>query len=402
MYLRLSTMMFLQYAVLGAVMPIMALYLKNGLGFSPAQVGVVIAMPAIAALVAPLIAARIADRLLSAERTLAAAHFLGAGLMWALSLQTAYGPVIALFLLYSLATMPTMALTNAITFHHLEQAGRDFGRIRMWGTIGWIAIAWIFAAIYVVPAAPDTAGAPDAATGTGLGLALQVSAVASLVLAFFALCIPPAHEAPAANTRLRHAVRLLLQRNLAVLCALTFIMALLNQYYMQWMAPYLSQIGFEDGAILPALSVGQLFEIGAVGLLGWFLARAGMKRLLLIGFAMQLVRFLVFALFPTAWAVIPAVSLHGISFAFFGVTAYIYLDRACSAGDRAGVQQLYSLVSAGLGALLGSVIAGYTGEWLLDGATINFRLFWLVPAAIAGAGCVILVVAFRPEPEAGG
>ena len=392
MYSRLSIMMFLQYAVMGAVMPIMGLYLKSGLGFSPVQVGVVLAMPAVGALVAPVFAMRIADRLLSAERTLAVSHFLCGVLMLVLSYQTDYRAVVAVYLAYALAMAPTMGLTNAIAFHHLPNAGGDFGRVRVWGTVGWIAIAWVFAVLYVAPAA----GAPP----VGLSMALTVSAGASFVLAAFAVRIPAAHDRPAAGTRLFHAAGLLLQRNILVLCIVTFLMAILNQFYMQWMGPYMSQIGFDDGAILPVLSLGQVFEIAAIAYLGWFLGKAGMKWMLMLGMALQLVRFLVFALAPTTAAVLPAVCLHGVSFAFYGVTAYIYLDRLCTPAERAGVQQLYGIASAGIGALLGSVLAGYTGQWLLaEDGDINFRLFWLVPAAISAFACAFLMLAFRPEAD---
>ena len=393
MYARLSLMMFLQYAVMGAVMPIMGLYLKNGLGFSPAQVGTVLAMPAVGALLAPLAVARIADRWISAERTLSLGHAVAGALMLALAYQSSYPVVITLYLAYSLAMMPTMPLTNAIAFHHLERAGRDFGRIRVWGTVGWIAIAWVFAAFYVAP----EVGTP----AVGLVLALKVSAGASFLLAIFAGAIPPAHDAPAANTRMRDAGRLLLHPNILVLCVITFLMAILNQFYMQWMAPFLSQVGFDDGSILPVLSVGQVTEIVAIGLLGWFTGKAGIKWMLMLGLVLQVTRFLVFAFLPTAPALLPAISLHGLSFAFYGVTAYIYLDRLCTPAERAGVQQLYGIMGAGIGALTGSFLAGFTGEWLLgEDGTIAYRIFWLVPAGIAIAACALLAFGFRPGREA--
>lgn len=391
MYARMSLMMFLQYAVMGAVMPIMGLYLKNGLGFSPAQVGTVLAMPAVGALLAPLAVARIADRWISAERTLSLGHALAGVLMLALAYQTSYPVVIALYLAYAVAMMPTMPLTNTIAFHHLERAGRDFGRIRVWGTVGWIAIAWVFAALYVAP----SAGAP----AMGLVLALKVSAGASFLLAAFAATLPSAHDKPAANTRMIDSLRLLMHPNILVLCVITFLMAILNQFYMQWMGPYLSQIGFDDGSILPVLSLGQVFEIAAIAFLGWFTGKAGMKWMLLLGLVLQVVRFLVFAFLPTAPAVLPAVCLHGVSFAFYGVTAYIYLDRLCTPAERAGVQQLYGVTGAGIGSLAGSFLAGYTGQWLLgDDGRIAYETFWLVPAGVAIASCVLLMAAFRPEP----
>ena len=143
-YIRLSTMMFLQFFVFGCTMPIYSLYMKDFLHFSGAQSGIVLAMSAIPAFFAPLISSFIADRLISAERLLICCNIAGAAAMTALYHQREFYPVLFFYLLYSLITGPAMALTTAISFHHAPEAVKKFGGIRLWGTIGWFMAAWVF------------------------------------------------------------------------------------------------------------------------------------------------------------------------------------------------------------------------------------------------------------------
>ena len=116
----------------------------NGVVFA-----LVLAMSAAAVFVSPFISAMVADRMIGAPKLLALCHFLGALVAVSLYLQKEFAPFIALFLLYMLLLAPTISLTNAITFHHLPDARRNFGGIRQWGTVGWIAVGWVFGYLWL-------------------------------------------------------------------------------------------------------------------------------------------------------------------------------------------------------------------------------------------------------------
>ena len=182
LHFLLSAMMFQEFFVLGATMPIITLYLKSDLHFSGAQVGIILAATSLSSFVSPLIGACIADRVMSAERLLSLSHCFGAALLYGLSLQTDFVPVVMYHLCYWLVIGPSAALTTAITFHHAPEAVKTFGGIRLWGTLGWIAAAWVFRYGF--------AGSPAPAQGTLHG-ALTMGIGASLVLSLFALAIPP-------------------------------------------------------------------------------------------------------------------------------------------------------------------------------------------------------------------
>src|SRR5262245_10800819 len=184
---RLSTMMFLEYLIWGAWLPLLSRYLTDFLGFSGTDVGLIFATSAIASVSAVLIGGQVADRHVSSERFLAVSHLVGGVAMFALAFQKAFGPVFACMLVYNVMYVPTLSLTNSICFHHLKDAQREFGLVRLWGTIGWIAASWPFWVILK--------GKEGAALQSALTSIFWIAGGASLVLAVYSLTLP--HTPPA-------------------------------------------------------------------------------------------------------------------------------------------------------------------------------------------------------------
>ncbi|MCP4639171.1 MAG: nucleoside permease, partial [bacterium] len=392
---RLSAMMFLQYFVGGAVLPIISHYLKNFLGFGPAETGWIIAMPSLAAILAPFVVTAVADRVMSAERLLGLCHLLAGCVMIALSRQTGYWPVLALYFVYGSLFMPTFALSNAVAFHHLEDPKRDFGLVRMWGPISWVVMGWGFGYLWLRGggSTPETSRLPDA---------LLVSAVSSFALSVYCLTLPaskPHGDAPAPKQSLLAPLKtigIFLRPNLLLLCLLTFGNAVVHQFYYYGMGPYLHQIGFPDKYIMPAMSMGQFGETFVLFSLGYCLARLGAKRAMFIGVMAQVTRCVVFAIGakPLILAVIP---LHGICYAFFFSVAYLYVDQHSTRQTRAGAQQMFNILIAGFGNFIGNIFAGYTAKFfVLPGTSVTeFRYFWLTSASLALVIAIVLGLMFR-------
>ena len=390
---RLSIMMFLQYSVAGMVMPIISHYLKNHLRFEPFQVGEIMAMPAVAAIVAPFLVTYIADRILSAERLLAVSHFLAAGVMLLLSAQTEFWAFLGLYFAYGLLFIPTFALTNAVAFHHVRDARRDFGPIRMWGPISWVVVGWGFSFLWLRGGGPDSLDPrlPDA---------LTLSAILSCTLGCYALSLPQSKVKSnrRADVSPWKAFRVFARPSLLLLCGLTFLNAVVHQFYYYGMSPFLSQIGFADKQIMPAMSMGQFGEVFVLALLGVCLAKIGIKRALIVGALAQVVRCLAFATGHKV-AVLVAIPSHGVCYACFFTVAYIYVDSHSLPENRAGAQQLFNILVAGIGYLVGNLCAGKTAQLLtLTGTTgIDFPVFWIVSASMALVVAAILVSFFREE-----
>lgn len=394
---RLSLMMFLEYFVPGATVPIMSLYLKNHLHFEPYQVGEILAMPALAGFFAPFIMSHIADRYVSSERLLGLCHLLAAGVMMLLSTQGSFRPFLMLFFVYGLVFTPTFGLTNAVAFHHVPDAKRDFGGIRMWGTAGWVVVAWVFGFFWLRGGGP----------GGRLPHALYVSALTSCALAMYSLTLPRSYVQAGDRSTLMYwkALKVFVQPGLALLCVLTFVNSMVHQFYYFGMSPFLSQSGYPNSYIMPAMSVGQISEVIVLGLLGVCLARLGIKKAMVIGALAQAARYVAFAVGGPAALILAGIGAHGLCYAFFFTGGYIYVDQHSTPETRAGAQQLFTIMISGCGVLAGSLASGYTGQYFTaPGASIiNYHHFWLVPAALGLAVAVVLAMLFkekRPAPAA--
>lgn len=162
---RLSIMMFLQYAIWGAWLPLLYPFLLGYRGFSLEECGLCLSAGAVGAIFGPFLAGQLADRVISTERLLAISHFLGAILVFSLGVVETFLPFVVLSLVYGFVYAPTLALTNSISLTHVRDRDRDFGPIRVWGTVGWI-VAGIFMGQYLLrTATPDLSSpAPDVTT----------------------------------------------------------------------------------------------------------------------------------------------------------------------------------------------------------------------------------------------
>ena len=389
---RLSVMMFLEYLIWGSWLPLLALYLGGVLGFSGAEIGYIFATQAIACVFGLYFGGQIADRLLSTEKLLAVLHLIGGAAMFALAFQTTFWSFFVVMLIYQLAYMPTMSLTNAICFHHIANAQTEFGRVRLWGTIGWIAASWPF--VFIL------AGKTGADLNAALSSIFTVAGIASMALAGFSLTLP--HTPPAAReagaSAPMKAIGLLKDPTMLVLFIATTMDALVHQCYFQWTSPFLQQAGLAENWIMPAMSVGQIAEIVSMAVLGWALAKMGWRWTMTIGILAHAARFFVFAIGDPLWLMVAINLVHGMCYAFFFAAVYIFVDERCPRDARASAQGLFNLVILGIGPFAGSLLWGRLGDIFrtADGA-VDFSKLFLAPAVLALAAALLMAVAFHPR-----
>lgn len=397
MKIRLSVMMFLEYFVPGTTLPIMSLYLKQSLGFEPYQAGMVLAMTALAATVAPLAASHMADRYIASERLLALCHLCCGALMLLLWWLESFSAVLCVYFLYGVCFTPTFGLTNAVALHHVRDARRDFGGIRMWGTASWVVVAWTFGYFWL---------GGGVTPGERLPHALLLSGLTSFALSIYAMSFRPAASGPdgaagAPRAGYGAVLRMFMRPGMVLLCALTLLNSACHQFYYYGMSPYLHQMGFSDKMIMPSMSVGQMSEVLVLGLLGWFLTRITMKRALVIGVLAQAGRLLVFAMAGPAAIIVCGIALHGVCYAFFFTVAYLYVEQHSTRETRAGAQQVLTMVITGAGTLAGSLGAGYAAQWLsYDAGLVDWTRFWTIPALMALFISLAIALFFREEVPA--
>ncbi len=390
---RLSAMMFLEYVVWGSWLPLLALYLSDVLQFSAGEIGWIFATQAIAAVVGLFAGGQIADRWLSTEKVLAVSHAIAGLAMCALAFTPSFWAFFVIMLVYQLVFMPTLSLTNAIAFYHVKDAQKDFGRIRLWGTIGWIAASWPFYFLL------------DGKEGADLHAALPsifwVSGLASFALAAFSLMFlpatPPAKREGAVSAPVE-AIRLLAIPAFFVLFVVTFLDALIHQAYFQWTSPFLSRAGLPANWIMPAMSIGQIAEIGTMAILGWVIARLGWRTTMAVGVAAHAARFFIYAIGDPLWLMVAVNVVHGMCYAFFFAAVYIFVDENFPRDARASAQALFNLLILGIGPFLGSLLWGALGDRLrTPEGQVDFQSLFMVPAWLGVAAAVLLLIAFHPE-----
>jgi nucleoside transporter len=420
---RLSVMMFLEFFIWGAWYPLIFGYLP-AIGFDNNQQTIVLACFNVAAIVAMFFSTQFADRNFSAEKFLAFSMFVGGVSMIGLATTRSFWPVFAFMLVHCLMYVPTISITNSIAFANVKDPQKDFGLIRLWGTIGWIAASWPFVFLLVDWAkVNERIGSGDGISfierlgiilGTGkTGDALVqattytflVAGIASIVLAAFSLFLPHTPPKPAAagesNLAWLEAAKLLKIPFMFVLFFVTLIDSTVHQFYFFWTGRYLTSIGIPGNWVMPAMSVGQFAEIGTMAVLGVFLKKLGWRWTMTIGILGHAARFAVFALFPDPGLAVGVNVLHGICYAFFFATVYIFVDEFFPKDVRSSAQGLFNLLILGIGPLVGNYVGPILGDYFKksDGATDFSRMF-LIPSFAALVGAVILAVFFHPPEKA--
>jgi len=426
-------MMVLELFIWGAWYPLIFGYLPS-LGFTPGQQTWILNTFPIAAIVGMFFSNQFADRNFAAERFLAVSHVIGGASMLALVWVTSFWPFFFLMLVHCLLYVPTISITNSIAFAHLKDPQREFGIVRMGGTIGWILAAWPFTFILVdwekvKQTNPQGFGNwLGTVLGSGLtGEALQrgtkwtfiVAAIASFALAIYSLTLPhtpPKRVEEGAGSKLAwlEAMKLLSLPFILVLWVVTFIDATVHNLFFNWTGRFLGSpvtaggVGIAGNWIMPVMSIGQIAEILTMLILGATLKALGWRTTMIIGILGHAARFAVFAFMPQHKEIIILVNvLHGICYAFFFATVYIFVDEFFPKDARASAQGLFNLMILGLGPLAANVIGPkLISETFARDGVVDFKSLFLIPCAAAIVAAIALAVFFRPplkrEPEMAG
>lgn len=462
---RLSAMMFLQYAIWGLWAPILGIYLGGLESFNgdPFKIGLIYMTMPIASIIAPFIGGQIADRYFAAQRFLAVSQIIGGLLLLVVTQLTGFIPIFIGMLAYNLIYAPTIALTNSIAFQHWPN--NEFSKIRMWGSIGWIVIGWVFGVLWMryvgkmfhTPAMVDC---------------LYLAAAVSLIYGVFAICLPhtPPSKQAANPWAFLDAIKLMNNRAFAVMAIISFLVAIELQFYFIWTQSYLNTAGgpfeakqivkslqpagstedpkqleaiivkmveagdenadrklsrkelekisattppakrflesqnqilaekggqgLDEADVSPVLTFGQICEMIMMALLPLALRRLGFRATMALGIAAWALRDFVFSIGHPTSMVIAAIPLHGIGFAFFFTTIFMFTDIVAPKDIKSSAQGFLASVSIGCGMLVGSLLQSHVIT-LVNG---NWHRAYLIPGILCTACCVIFLIGFKYKP----
>ena len=304
-------------------------------------------------------------------------------------------------LVNAMAFMPTIALSNTISYTCLEQAGLDtvshFPRVRVYGTVGFIAAMW---AISLMGAELSS-------------VQLYIAAAASLLLALYSLtlpAIPVAKQKTAASLASKlglNAFILFKQPRMAVFFLFAMLLGAVLQITNTFGSPFLHDFArnpaYAESFIVKypsiLLSVSQMSEVIFILTIPYFLGRFGIKAVMLMSMVAWMLRFGLFAFGdPSATGFVLlmlSMIVYGCAFDFFNISGSVFVEQEVSADIRASAQGLFMTTVNGIGAYFGSVLSGMAVDYFSVDGVKDWQTIWLVFAAYALALAVVFYFSFN-------
>lgn len=393
-YIRLSLMMFLEYLVWGAWYVTMGTYLGTTLQFDGLQISSAYGTGAIAAMVSPFFVGLIADRFFATERVLGVMHLVGAVLMYFVASADNFGTFYPLLLGYTLCYMPTIALTNSVAFHQMDDAGKQFPTVRVWGTIGWIVIGLIIGYMGIEAQA----------------LPLEIAAGLSVILGLYSFTLP--HTPPKgkgekisfADIVGLDALSLLANRSFLIFFLASVLICIPLMFYYSFTNLFLNELGVENAA--GKMTMGQMSEILFLLVMPLLFRRLGVKKMMLIGMGAWALRYVLFAFGDPQgmiWMLYAGIILHGICYDFFFVTGQIYADERAPDNLRSSVQGMMTFATYGVGMFIGSLVSGPIVDMYAtaEGSAIphSWKEIWIIPAVFAVLVMFVFWLMFKEEQK---
>ena len=388
---QLSVMMFLQFFIWGAWFVTVGNYMTaNGM---EDRVGDAYSVVPIAGIVSPFFLGMVADRFFATQRVLGAMHLLGGLTLLAAPSVAPMGEdaFLGLLLVHALCYMPTLGLTNTLSFHNMTDQEKQFPLIRVFGTIGWIVAGIIVSKML---------------HGDESAVQFYVAGGAAVALGMFSFTLPHT-PAPAAGQKANvrdilglDSIALLKQPSFAVFMVSSFLICIPLAAYYAFAPVFVKEAGFADPGF--NMTFGQMSEIFFMLVMPLCFLRLGVKWMLVIGMLAWVIRYGLFAAAAPTNAhllILGGIILHGICYDFFFVTGQIYVDKKAPVAIRGQAQGFLVLVTQGVGALIGNRVADAIVKANKVGETTNWQVVWMIPCVAAAIVTVLFFALFRDDTK---
>lgn len=374
--------MLLQYGVAGAVFPFIALLFRDrGLNFT--EVSHIFAAVAAALLFFPFFWGMLADRFIPLNRLFIILNGLIAGLLLVFSLQSSFVGMLPAFVAFAVCCNPSMILLNPLCFHFLENPRTQFGRLRAWGSLGWILPSIVIYVWLLWRPGTDLVFTVH----LGIGLAVVMAGVSFRLphLPPGALHVGPAH-APGL-TYLESVKRLLRNSGYVTAIAVYFLVA--SSFAIQgiYAGPLLEDAGLAREWIGPSQCIGVLVEIALFLWQGKLLSRLSIANTILVGIGAMVVRHLIYWLSDDLWLLVASHALTGVVIVYHHIGISILINAIAPREVRSTAQTLMILVGSGLGPMLTNLGVG----WIAASTGQNLRMVFAFATGLAVLGGLLLI-----------
>jgi len=404
---RLVILSFLQYFIWGSWLISLGSYLGNALGFDGIQIGSIFGAMGIVSLFMPGLLGIVADRWIPAQKLLGICHLLGAIFLILASFQREYFPFYILMFLNVMFYMPTISLSNAVAYNALEEAHydivKDFPPIRVWGTIGFICAMWTV----------DLTGFKYSQ------VQLYVAATAALLLGIYSFTLPPCkinktqEKKSLVDALGLRAFSLFKQKTMAIFFIFSMLLGASLQITngfgdlflrsFEKMPEYVNSFGVKHSVIL--LSISQMSETLFILAIPFFLKKFGIKKVMLISMIAWVFRFGLFGLGNPGerlWMLILSMIVYGMAFDFFNISGSLFVEQSTDSSIRASAQGLFMIMTNGLGATMGSYLAGMVVDKFVTHAAVpSWSTAWFIFSGYALVVAILFAILFKYkyEPE---
>ena len=388
--------MFLQYFIWGSWYVSMGTYMATTLKFGGQEIGAAYGAFAIGAMIAPFFVGIIADRFFASEKLLATLGIVGGGLLFLLPSLKTFGWFYSTLILYCATYVPTLALGNSLSLHHLTNPKKDFPLIKTLSAVGWIAGGVTLSLLLKGEQSP---------------VQFYLAGTASLALGFFSLTLP--HTPPkktGKNVRMAEilgldALALLKKPSFAIFIGCMFLICIPLYFYFVNMNLYVTELGWKFTAA--KMSLAQVSDVVFLLLLPLMLRSLGYKKTIVIGILSWAARYFLLAnsLSSADWGtlfIFAAILLHGVCYDFLFIAGQLYVDEESNDRMRGAAQGFIAFVLWGVGNFVGSTLAGHsqalhTLPKPIGAIAHDWHGIWIYPAWGTVAVLIIFWLFFR-EP----
>ena len=371
--------MFMQFSVGGCVLPFVSIHLRD-VGLSMHEISRVFMISSSMLLFFPFFWGMLADRFVSINRLFALLNVLACGALFWIGSQTGFVGLVIGFTAFYASYHPTLTLINALSFHHLPNPREQFGKLRAWGSLGWIVPSLPIALWLLTPG------------HRSLEFIFWLAMACCIGMAFTTFALPPVDRdggpslpgLPGAAPAIGYGAalkRLVRDTNYVMILGSFFLIAASFSILVYYSTPYMEECGIDRAWVGPIQCIGVLLEIAIFPYLRRFIREWGFAATMTVGALALFVRQLCYAFSTNPWILSLSYLLAGMLIVFYHIVASILINQLAAREVRATAQGLFVLCGSGLGPMFANWV---TGLFMRDGATD------LQPVFLFAAGLALL------------